>query len=156
MTQDPEISHATLSALQTLCEVCQQMEADFRSAAQQSQAQDVRALLRRRAEESRTAATELQAHVHRLNKRAPRELQPEDRSGALWLAARSTLASHTDQALLELCERQEDAALESYSEALALELEPAAREVLQQQKMQMRSQHELLRAMRDRLRGLSE
>lgn len=156
MTLDPGLMDATLKALRELRTECLRSEAGFRSCAGQCQADDVRALLRRRAEDSRAAASELQAHVQRLDKLAPvQELEDVDKAATAWQAVRSTLASHTDLALLEACERQEDTALEHYTDALTRELEPAAREVLEKQRLEMRSQHELLRAMRDRLRGLS-
>lgn len=156
LTLDPQLSQSTVACLQRLRALCLRMESEFRSSAGQSQAEDVRALLRRRAEDSRSAAAELQAHVHRLDRLAPAQPEDEATSPPPWQAAHSTLASHTDPALLEACERQEDAAIEAYTDVLTRQLEPASREVLERQRMDMRRQHELLRAMRDRLRGLSE
>jgi uncharacterized protein (TIGR02284 family) len=151
MTLDPTLLEISVATLQALAGQCRQAEAGLRSSAAQAQAEDVRALLRRRAEEYKAQAEELQAHVRRLDGQAPLAAIG---SPGLWAVAHTVQASHRDLALLEACEGAEDAALERYAEALAAPLEPAAREAIGQQRLQMQQQHELLRAMRDRLRGL--
>lgn len=149
---DPGERQATLAALRALVGSCRQAEAGLRGSAAQAQAEDVRALLRRRAEDYKRQAEELQAHVHRLAGVAaePADGVPE----ALWAVAHAVQPSHRDHALLAACEAAEDAALEHYTEAAALTLEPAAHEVISTQRLEMQRQHALLRAMRDRLRGL--
>lgn len=154
MSPAPGQSDDTLATLLALWRVCQRCEAGFRSCASQSQAEDVRALLRRRAEECKGAALELQTHVQRLDKLANVQAISEDGAATAWNASHTTLASHTDAALLEVCEREEDAALESYTDALSKRLGPAAREAIEKQRREMRRQHELLRTLRDHLRGL--
>lgn len=149
---DPALTEPTAAELRRLAALARQVEASFRSCASQARAEDVRALLRRRAEASRAQAAQLQAHAQRLQ---PNRV-PTNGGAAAWLGAvaHAVLATHTDLALLEACERTEDAALERYSEALSQPLEPAARQAIAAQRLEIRAQHELLRTMRDRLRGL--
>lgn len=152
MSLDPPLLENTLATLQALASQCRQIDAGLRSSAVQAQAEDVRALLRRRAEEYKAQAEELLAHVHRLAPAAPLAVQADQ---ALWAVAHAVQPSHRELALLEACEGAEDAALERYTEAMAAPLEPAAREAIGKQRMEMQRQHEVLRAMRDRLRGLT-
>ena len=151
LTLAPDCHERTLSTLTELAALCVRAEASFRSGAEQAQADDVRALLRRRAEELRIQAADLLAHARRLGGSASPAPTAET---AAWTLSRSVALNHVDVALLEACERSEDAALEKFTGALTQPLEPAARDVLQVQRMEMRRQHELLRTMRDRLSGL--
>lgn len=151
LTLDPEVHEQTVATLAALAALCQQAEAGFRSGAEQAQAGDVRALLRRRSEESRIQADELLAHVRRLGGSV---LAPASAPAPAWSVSRSIAPGHVDAALLQACECGEDAALERFTEVLLQPLEPAARDALQAQRLEMRRQHELLRTMRDRLRGL--
>lgn len=151
LTLDPEIHDQTVAALVNLEALSRQTEADFRSGASQAMADDVRALLRRRCEDSRRQADELQAHARRLGASLPTAVQS---LAAPWSVAHSIAPEHMDVAVLEACERAEDGLLEHYCEALSQQLEPAVRDVLQLQRLEIRRQHELLRTLRDRLRGL--
>ncbi len=148
---EPRVLVDTLNLLAELSAACRQAEHDFRQGSESAQAKDVRALLRRRAEDYKSAAGELQAHLHRLEGQgaAPRAPAPP-----AWRAAAATLAAHSDAVTLAHCERLEDALLERYADALASPREAASKEALLAQRLEIRQQHELLRAMRDRVRGL--
>lgn len=153
MTLDPDLAEQSAAVLQELIELGRQEEAGFRSCAGQARADDVRALLRRRAEECKAQTAELAAHVRRLGANpAPERLEPD--GAGPWTVVRATLASHGDLALLSECERLEDMVLDRYTQALARPLEPAVRDALETQRRENRRQHELVRAMHDRLRGL--
>ena len=148
---EPRVLGDTLNLLAELSAACHQAENDFRQGGESAQAEDVRALLRRRAEDYKSAAGELLAHLHRLEGQGATQ---RGTSPPAWRAAPATLAAHSDAVTLEHCERLEDALLERYADALASPLEPASKEVLLAQRLEIRQQHELLRAMRDRVRGL--
>ncbi len=152
---DPRQAAQTVDVLHVLVSLCCQVEAGFRSGSEQALGEDVRALLRRRAEEFKLQSTELAAHLKRLDAAPAQPAGPASASPApAWTAAHSVLGQHNDEVLLEACEAAEDELLERYAQAQAQDLEPATREALEVQRLEMRSQHELLRAMRDRLRGL--
>ncbi len=138
----------TLSELQGICQDC---EHGFRSSAEAVQAEDVRALLKRRAEECKASAEELSAHIARLGGLTGDSPRPGgSRHG--WVTAGGVLPSHADLTLLQECERGEDEALERYADALEKPLEPAAKEVIDNQRMSTKRSHDQIRAMRDRIK----
>lgn len=145
----------TLDTLNELIENCRDGEYGFRACAEHVKADDIRALFNRRAEDCATAARQLEAHVLRLGGK------PEDGGTAAgaahrgWVALRGAVSSYTDLAMLEECERGEDAALARYSEALDKSLEPAVRALVEEQRMGTKANHDQIRAMRDRLRALA-
>lgn len=151
-TLDGESLEPTHKALEGLTRWSAQTEAVFRSGAKEALAEDVRALLRRRAEDHQAMRLELQAHQRRLG--AAQACLPLEASAA-WSVSRTTLPSHADRVLLEQCEGAEDALLEAYTDALAEPLAPPVQLAVQMQRHEIRRQHELLRNLRDRLRGLA-
>lgn len=112
-------------------------------------------MFNRRAEDCATAAHQLEAHVVRLGGR------PNSGGSAFgamhrgWVAVRGALSSYTDLAMLEECERGEDAALARYSKALDKPMDPAVKAVIEEQRMGTKANHDQIRAMRDRLRALA-
>lgn len=146
------LPHDIASVLAAMLLHCEQLEAGFRSAAELAQAGDVRALLRRRAEDYKAQCVPLRAQLlRRGHTPCPTPLV----GASAWAGlSRATLPGHADALLLEACEQAEDQALEQYIQAATLPLEPAAQALLQAQRLEMKRQHELLRALRDHLRGL--
>lgn len=148
--QGESVRRHTVAVLAELSQTCAQMADGFLGAARHVAAEDVRALLRRRAQDHQAQALLLQAHLRRLDPAAPLAVNCAPWSGQVGPA----LPGHSDGVLLEACEQAEDDLLERYAQAAAAVLEPAAREALFAQRIEMRAQHELLRTLRDRLRGL--
>lgn len=146
---DNTLIDETIQTLNDLLKSCQDCEFGFRACADSAQADDIRALLRRRSEECKAAAAEMAAHVLRLGGEPERSASHHE-----WMGTRSTLSTHTDLAALQECERGEDAALERYADALNKPLEPAAKEVIDSQRMNTKRSHDQLRAMRDRLQAI--
>jgi uncharacterized protein (TIGR02284 family) len=146
---------ATFQILNRLIANCREDELGFRRIAEHSKSDDIRALLKRRAEELRADSHELEAHLSRLGgKPAAKSHDPSAlRQG--WVEADATLASWSDLNLIEACERSEDLALERFSDALAQPLEPSIKHVLDMQRMGVKRNHDQIRAMRDRLRALA-
>lgn len=148
---DPEQlgpSLRTLAKLEHAAIHCHQV---FSRASGQVLAEDLRALLARRSTEHQAAADLLQAHARRLG--APFQ-STQAAPMPPWQPSRSLRAEAIDAMVLEQCERAEDDLLEAMGDALSDPLEPASALAIEQLRVQTRTQHLLLRAMRDRLRPL--
>jgi len=117
------ITAETVDTLNDLIQTAKEGERDFRSCAENAHAEDLRHLLRRRSEEYRVAASELRWHLRRLGgtDATKASMMAGPRRG--WVASHSIIASYTDQATLEVFERNEDAVLERYADVLGRPLE---------------------------------
>jgi uncharacterized protein (TIGR02284 family) len=143
-----EPSLRALHKLEHSAQLCHQV---FAQASAQVIAGDLRALLARRSQEHSSSAALLQAHAKRLG-----AMPQAAELGAAppWRASHSLRAEAIDALVLEHCERAEDDLLEALGDALSVKLEPASALAIDQLRSQTRTQHLLLRAMRDRLRLL--
>jgi uncharacterized protein (TIGR02284 family) len=142
-----------VDVLNDLIETCKDGEYGFRASSEHTASAQVRKLFEDRASECRDAATQLQAHVARLGGSA-------DTSGSVggalhrgWVAVRSVLSTHDDLAMLEECERGEDAALASYRKALASGLPADLQQVVQQQCNGVQRNHNMIRDLRDAMKA---
>jgi uncharacterized protein (TIGR02284 family) len=139
----------TLWTLNDLIEVCKDGEYGFRQCAEQVKAPELRQLLARRADDCHAAAAALQNEVVRLGG------TPDtggSAAGALhrgWVAVRATLSTYEDVALLEECERGEDAALERYRMALRQPLPESVRMLVERQCDGVQRNHDQVKALRD-------
>lgn len=142
----------TLSTLNDLIETCKDGEYGFQQCAEHVKAPELRQLLARRANDCRDAATALQNEVQRLGGK------PETHgsaTGALhrgWVAVRAKLSTFEDAALLEECERGEDAALARYRAALRQPLPESVRMLIERQCDGVQRNHDQVRALRNSLK----
>jgi uncharacterized protein (TIGR02284 family) len=146
-------STEVIDALNDLIETCKDGEYGFRVSAEQAKSSSLRSNLLARSSECATAADQLRAHVVQLGGK------PED-SGSLvgavhrgWVAVKAKLSTYDDLAVLEECERGEDAALASYRDALDTALPPPIRNLVEHQYEGAKRNHEQVRRMRDALRA---
>ena len=141
----------TIDTLNDLIMTSKDGEYGFRASAEHAKAPDLRSLFARRADECGAAAQQLQMHVSRLGG------EPDtggSATGALhrgWVAVRATLSTYTDQAILDECERGEDAALEQYDNALKQTLPVEVQAVVVQQRDGVKRNHDQIRALRNQL-----
>jgi uncharacterized protein (TIGR02284 family) len=146
----------TIDTLNDLIETCKDGEYGFRTSAESARGADLQQLFQRRADECHQAAADLQSMVVQLGG------TPEDSgstSGALhrgWVAVKSTLTSYSDKAILEETERGEDTAMESYRKALASDLTPAARALVERQMEGVKRNHAQMRSLRDQARATDD
>jgi uncharacterized protein (TIGR02284 family) len=139
----------TIETLNDLIETCKNGEYGFRECAGYARDAQLKATFEARSEECRAAAAQLQVHVRELGGK------PDlggSMTGALhrgWVTARYTLSSDHDLALLEECERGEDAALESYREALTQEMPLPVRNLVEAQYQGVKQNHDVIRRLRD-------
>lgn len=68
-----------------------------------------------------------------------------------WIDAKSAVTGHSDHSVLVECERGEDSAVAEYKKALAAELPPQVKSVLETQFAGIREAHDQVKAMRDSL-----
>ena len=76
-------------------------------------------------------------------------------SGAVhrgWVSVKGTLAGYSDKAMLEECERGEDAAVARYRKALKEELPANVRALVERQLMGAQRNHDQVKALRDQAR----
>lgn len=143
----------TIDILNDLIETSKDGEYGFRTSAESIRSADLQQLFLRRADECRQAAADLQAMVVQLGG------SPEDSgstSGAMhrgWVAVKGTLTGYSDKAILEETERGEDVAMESYRKALASDLPPAARALVERQMEGVKRNHNQVRSLRDQARA---
>jgi hypothetical protein len=151
MYVDREQLRPSLRALRKLEHSAQLCHQVFAQASTQVIAADLRALLARRGQEHANSVALLQAHAKRLGA-VPQAAEPAGTPP--WLASHSLRTEAIDALVLERCERAEDDLLEVLGDALSVKLEPASALAIEQLRLQTRTQHLLLRSMRDRLRRL--
>jgi uncharacterized protein (TIGR02284 family) len=139
-----------VDTLNDLIEACKDGEFGFDACAKHTQSSELRSLFLQRAAECRTAAAELQPHVVQYGGKPD---QGGSASGALhrgWVAVRGSLVGFSDQAMLDECERGEDAALARYRKALKQELPEPLLALVQRQQLGVQRNHDQIKALRDR------
>ncbi|WP_372826670.1 PA2169 family four-helix-bundle protein [Polaromonas sp.] len=144
-----------VDTLNNLLESGRDGEFGYTECAEHVQAQDIKTLLLRHADECRGAAAELARQVRELGG------EPDEggtTSGALhrgWVSVRGKLSGYTDLAMLEECERGEDTALARYRKALKGQLPSATRALVERQAQGAQRNHDQIKAMRDALKAAS-
>jgi len=139
--------------LNDLLESCRDGEYGFKECAEHVKAQDIKTLLLRHADECRSAGAELMTHIRQMGG------IPEEggtASGAMhrgWVSVRGTLSGYTDLAMLDECERGEDAAVARYRHALKQNLPAEVRAVAQRQAQGTQRNHDQIKALRNTLRA---
>jgi uncharacterized protein (TIGR02284 family) len=145
----------TINQLNKLIETSKDGEYGFRSCAEHVKSTDLKTIFLSRAEGCQQAASELQALVARYGG------EPDTSSSATgtlhrgWVAVVGTLTGYSDQAMLDECERGEDAALERYRAALKEALPADALSVVQKQYEGVKRNHDQIRTLRNQVRAAS-
>ncbi|MDB5741736.1 MAG: hypothetical protein JWR68_51 [Polaromonas sp.] len=142
-----------IDTLNDLLETCRDGEYGFRTSAEHAKSAALKTMLERHAGECRTAGQELQALIRQLGGESD---EGGSVSGALhrgWVAVRGTLSGYSDEAMLDECERGEDAALARYRKALKQNLPAAIRSVVERQAQGVQQNHDQVKAMRDTMKA---
>jgi len=139
-----------VDTLNDLIETSKDGELGFTACAKHVSTADLQELFARRATECRIAVDELQTLVSEYGGKPD---TGGSASGALhrgWVAVRGSLAGYSDQAMLEECERGEDAALARYRAALKSDTLPeAVRALVARQQMGVQANHDQIKRLRD-------
>lgn len=142
-----------IDTLNTLIETCKDGEYGFRSCAEHAKSDELRTFFNRRAQECEQGARELQAQVVEYGG------EPDtggSAAGAMhrgWVAVRGTLAGYSDTAMLEECERGEDAAVARYRKALEKPLPATLKAIVERQSQGVKRNHDEVRGLRDRFKA---
>lgn len=142
-----------IDTVNDLIETCKDGEYGFRRCAERVEASTLKQTLGRHADECRKAAAELQTIITQLGGTAE---QGGSALGAVhrgWVSVRDALSGHSDLAVLEECERGEDAALEHYRRALEAALPPHVRNIVERQYEGVKRNHNEVRTLRDEARS---
>jgi len=142
-----------VDALNVLLETSKDGEYGFRTSAEHVRSADLRTAFNRHAEECRRAAAELRTLIAQNGGTAD---DGGTVSGAMhrgWVAVKGTLAGYSDLAMLEECERGEDAALERYRSVLAKDLPASVRPLVERQYEGVKRNHAEVRTLRDQARA---
>ncbi len=153
-SQDDLSNDDVIDVLNDLIENSHDGEYGFKACAENTNNPDLKSLFQRRSETCAKAANELRALVVGLGGK------PEEggtASGALhrgWVSVKGTLAGHSDVAMLDECERGEDAALARYRKALKQNLPANVRSVITQQQAGAQRNHDEIKARRDAAKAM--
>lgn len=142
-----------VDTLNTLIETCKDGEHGFTASAEHVRSASVRQILATRALECREAALELQQLVRQYGGKAEDEGSVTGAMHRGWVSVKGSLAGYSDVAMLEECERGEDAALARYRKALQQDLPADTLLVVQRQMNGVQRNHEQIRRLRDEARA---
>lgn len=142
-------NNESISALNDLIQTCKDGEQGFRDAADGVESGTLRTTLGEYARQRAKFAGQLQAEVIRLGG------DPEESgsvSGSLhrgWINLKTAIGGKNDHAILEECERGEDAAVKNYTPALSMDLPNDLRNIIERQYSEILAAHDQIKAMRD-------
>ena len=138
-----------IDTLNELIETCKDGEYGFAELADNVHSNELRALFRNLSQTCTEAASELQRCASEYGARAETGGSVAGAVHRGWVSVRSVLSSHTDQAMLEECERGEDAALARYRRALNRDLPADVRTLIARQLEGVQRNHDQVKALRD-------
>jgi uncharacterized protein (TIGR02284 family) len=142
-----------ISTLNKLIETCKDGEEGFRTSAEHVKSPELRTVFTKCADSCRRGASELQAEVARLGGSAE---DHSSASGALhrsWVNLKAALTGNDDKAILNECERGEDAALARYRGAIKEPLPSEIMAIVQRQYEGVKRNHDRIRSLRDSARA---
>ncbi|MBB2487647.1 PA2169 family four-helix-bundle protein [Mitsuaria sp. WAJ17] len=142
-----------IDTLNKLIETCKDGEYGFTACAEHVRSASVRQVFAARALECREAALELQQLVRQYGGKAEDEGSVSGAMHRGWVSVKGTLAGYSDVAMLEECERGEDAAVDRYRKALQQNLPADALLVVQRQMHGVQRNHEQIHRLRDEARA---
>ena len=144
-----------VDTLNELLESCRDGEYGFNTSAEHAKSAEIKTMLMRHAGECREAGLELQTLIRQLGGESD---SGGTVSGALhrgWVSVRGMLSGYSDLAMLEECERGEDAAVARYRKALKENLPSSIRTVVERQAQGAQRNHDQVKVMRDSLKASS-
>ena len=146
---DPADSIETVETLNDLLATCNDGELGFTEASENTKSGSLQPLFLRRAGECRSAASELHQQIARLGGKAAEGGTTSGKLHRGWMQVRGTLGGLSDLALLNECERGEDAALARYHKALKQVLTTDVRQLVERQAAGAQRNHDQIKSLRD-------
>jgi uncharacterized protein (TIGR02284 family) len=145
----PSADDDSVDVLNDLLECCRDGEYGYRQCAEHVKSDEIKAVMLRHAEHCKSGASELEEQIRQLGGKID---EGGTVSGALhrgWVSIRGTLSGHSDQAMLDECERGEDAAVARYRKALKQDLPSPIRMVVQRQMQGVQHNHDTIKSLRN-------
>jgi uncharacterized protein (TIGR02284 family) len=153
MTNGSASREQVIETLNDLLENARDGDAGFREAAEHTRTPSLSALLGRRADSCRQAAGELQEQIQRLGGKVDEGGSVSGAAHRVWVQIRDLFGGANDQAMLDECERGEDAAVARYRKALKQNLPHDLHSLVQRQYEGAQRNHDMIKALRDRSRA---
>jgi uncharacterized protein (TIGR02284 family) len=139
-----------IETLNDLIETSKDGEYGFNACAKHVSTSELKSLFIQRAIECQRAAAELQPFVLQYGGKPEHDGTVAGKLHRGWVAVRGSLTGYSDAAVLEECERGEDAALARYRKALKQDaLPPALRAVIERQLVGVQRNHDQVKLLRD-------
>jgi uncharacterized protein (TIGR02284 family) len=138
-----------IDTLNDLIETSLDGEGGFGTCAENAKSPTLRVFFEQKALRCREGARQLQQIVREMGGNADREGSMSGDMHRFWINIKSSIAGMDDHALLDACERGEDAAKESYEAALDEALPGDVRLVVENQYREVRANHERVKELRD-------
>ena len=149
MSNETASNDDVISTLNGLIQICRDGQEGFKEAAEGVERSDIKSTFYEYSQQRAEFAGVLQGLVRSLGG------DPETEgsfSGALhrgWIDIKSVVTGRDEHAILNECERGEDAAKKAYSDALEMSLPSDVADVLKQQSQAVMAAHNRVRDMRD-------
>ncbi len=138
-----------VDVLNDVLESARDGEYGFNSCAEHADSPELKSIFLRHAQQCAAAAQELEHEVRRMG---GEPASGGTVAGAMhrgWVSVKSALSTRDDKAVLEECERGEDAAVARYRKALNATLPADVRALLERQAQGAKRNHDEVRALRD-------
>lgn len=142
-----------IDTLNDLIETCKDGAYGFRASAEHVKSPELRVTFTDRAKECDIGASELQQLVAQCGGKPDTSGSATGAVHRGWVAAKGALTGYSDLAMLEECERGEDAAVARYRKALETNLPPEVRTVVERQFQGVKRNHDLVRDLRNRAKA---
>ena len=142
-----------VDVLDDLLESCRDGEYGFRTSAEHAESPELKGIFLRHASECAAAASELEREIRNYGGEPS---SGGSMSGALhrgWVSVKAAMTSRDDKAVLEECERGEDAAVARYRKALKASLPAPVRAIVERQAQGAQRNHDEVRDLRDRYKA---
>src|SRR6266581_2853433 len=131
-----------IDTLNDLIETSLDGEAGFRTCADTVKNPTLKVFFEQKAMRCREGATQLQEIVREMGGDPDREGSMSGDMHRFWINLKSTIAGMDDHAILDECERGEDAAKASYEKALRQDLPGDVRLVIERQYREVKANHD--------------
>lgn len=144
-----------ISTLNGLIETCKDGQTGFKEAAEGVEKSDLKTLFYECSQQRSQFAGQLQAKVRELGGDPEKD---GSFSGTLhrgWINIKSAVTGQDETAILNECERGEDAAVKAYKNALEEDLSADVRSIVQEQYATIQSTHDKIKGFRDVSRAAS-
>lgn len=142
-----------IGTLNKLIETCKDGEYGFKTSAEHVKSAQLRTVFLECSESCRQGAAELQAEVARLGGKPEHDSSTTGTLHRSWVNLKSALTGNDDKAILDECERGEDAALARYRDAIKEPLPSGIMAIVQRQYEGAKRNHDRVRSLRDSARS---